>query len=148
MVKSKAAAERKMKDRVSGAGTYLKEGMEEAPNPLDVILKDPEGHLKKMEDGLREANRTGKTIAGIKTAQARDSWTKGIPRAAAHYEERAEDMTAHAMEDYDVRAGCIEKAKGTIDKMPKATRAQRIARSSKYQDEMGKCMDAAKGRKA
>lgn len=136
-----------MKDRVSGAGTYLKEGMEEAPDPLDVIMKDPEGHLKKMEDGLREANRTGKTIQGIKTAQDRDSWKAGIPRAAAHYEERAEDMTKHAMEDYDVRAGCIEKAKDIINKMPKATTAQRIARSSTYQLEMSKCMAAAKGRK-
>ncbi|GAH97090.1 unnamed protein product, partial [marine sediment metagenome] len=48
---------------------------------------------------------------------------------------------------YDVRKGCIEKAKAAIKDMVKTTRANRIARSAKYQEEMGKCMDAAKGRK-
>jgi len=146
MVKSKEAAERKMKDRVSSAGKYLTEALGEAPDPLKVILEDPAEHLKKMEAGLKEANRTGKTIAGIKTALARDAWGKSHERAGSHYEERTDDMVEHSMEDYDVRAGCIETAKKAIKSMAKATRANRIARSAKYQEEMGKCMDRAKGR--
>ena len=147
MVKSKEAAMRKMADRVAGAGTYLKEALGEAEDPLDVILKDPDAHVAKMEAGLREAIRTGKVIQGVKTAKARDAWGKSHDRAAAHYEERAEDMTAHAMEDYDVRKGCIEKAKRALITMPKATTDQRIERSKKYQKEMSNCMKAAKGLK-
>ena len=146
-MKSKEAAERKMKDRVSTAGTYLKESLGEAEDPLDVILKAPEEHVKKMQAGIAEAVRTGKIIAGVKTAKARNAWAKSHDRAAAHYEERAEDMVDHAMEDYDVRKACIEFAKKAISAMPKATRAQNIARSAKYQEEMGSCMDKAKGRK-
>lgn len=146
MVKSKEAAEKKMKDRVSTAGKYLTEALEEAPDPLDIILKDPEGHVKKMQAGLAEAARTGKIIEGVKTAQKRGSWKDSLTRAGAHYEERTEDMVEHSMEDYDIRAGCITTAKKAIESMPKASRTQRIARSAKYQEEMGKCMDRAKGR--
>lgn len=147
MVKSKAAAERKMKDRVSTAGPYLKEGMEEAEDPIDVLLKDPEKYAKALIAGLTEAIRRGDYKLGLETAKGRDAWKKAIPRAGTHYEERADDMTAHAMEDYDQRASCIEEAKKGIDAMPKATRAQRIARSAKYQELMGVCMDRVKGRK-
>lgn len=146
MVKSKALAEKKMKDRVESAGKYLTEALGEAPDPLDVILEDPEGHMKKMEAGLKEANRTGKTIGGIKKAKERNSWATSHDRAGSHYEERAADMVNHAMEDYDVRAGCIETAKKVIKSMAKATRTDRIKRSARYQEEMGKCMDRAKGR--
>ena len=145
MVKSKAAVEHKMRDRVSTAGTYLKEGMAEAPDPVDVLLKDVAGNEKKLVDGVNEAVRRGKYKAGLETAKARGSWVKSHDRAAAHYEERADDMVANSMEGYDARASCIEKAQKVIESMPKATRAQRIARSSKYQEEMGKCMDSVRG---
>jgi hypothetical protein len=147
MVKSKEAAMRKMEDRVATAGTYLKEALAEAEDPIDVALKDVNAHTSKMTAGLQEAVRVGKVEEGLKKAKARGSWEKSHDRAAAHYEERASDMVEHAMEGYDERRECIEKSKKAIEKMPKATRAQRIARSSKYQEEMGKCMDAKKGRK-
>lgn len=147
MVKSEEAARRKMEDRVSTAGKYLKEALAEAEDPLDIILKDPEGHVKKMLAGLTEAARRGAIIEGIKVAKARNSWAESHDRAGAHYEERTADMVLHAMEDYPVRKACIESSKKVSDAMPKATRAQRIARSAKYQELMGACMDKAKGRK-
>lgn len=147
MVKSKAAAEKKMKDRVSTAGPYLKEGMDEAEDPIDVLLKNPDKYAKALIAGLTEAIRRGDFKLGLETAKARNAWRNAIPRAGAHYEERAEDMTAHAMEDYDERAKCIDEAKKAIDSLPKATRTQRIARSAKYQELMGECMDRVKGRK-
>lgn len=147
MVKSRAAVERKMKDRVTTAGTYLKEGMAEAEDPVDVLLKDIGENEKKLVDGVTESIRRGKYKAGLETAKSRDSWGKSHDRAAAHYEERADDMVSHAMEGYDERKGCIEAAKAVSDKMPKATRAQRIARSAKYQELMGACMDRVKGLK-
>lgn len=146
-MKSKAAAERKMKERVATAGSFLKEGMTEAVDPLDVLSKDPEGYAKKLQDGLADSIRRGKWQGGIKTAKTRNAYKTSVDRAGAHFEERAEDMVSHAMEDYDVRVKCIEEAKRGIDAMPKASRAQRIARAAKYQELMGVCMDKAKGRK-
>ena len=147
MVKSKEAVRRKMEDRASTAGTYLKEGLGEAEDPVDVLLKDVATYEKKLQDGVAEAVRRGKFKAGLETAKARGSWKDSHDRAAAHYEEAAPRMVEHAMEGYDARASCIEKAKAAIKSMPSATRAQRIARSSKYQEEMGKCMDSVRGLK-
>ena len=147
MVKSRAAVERKMRDRVATAGTYLKEGMGEAEDPVDVLLKDVAANEKKLIDGVTEAVRRGKFKAGLETAKARGSWGKSHDRAAAHYEERADDMVEHAMDGYDERKNCIEAAQKAIESMPKATRAQRIARSAKYQEAMGSCMDRVRGLK-
>ena len=147
MVKSRSAVERKMRDRVSTAGTYLKEGMAEAEDPVDVLLKDVAGNEKKLVDGVAEAVRRGKYKAGLETAKARDSWGKSHDRAASHYEERADDMVAHSMEGYDERKTCIESAQAALKAMPKTTRAQRIARSAKYQEVMGSCMDRVRGLK-
>lgn len=147
MVKDRAAVERKMRDRVGTAGTYLKEGMEGADDPVDVLLKDVAGNEKKLIDGVTEAVRRGKFKAGLEAAKRRDSWAKSHDRAAAHYEERADDMVSHAMEGYDERKTCIETAQAAIKAMPKATRAQRIARSAKYQEIMGTCMDRVRGLK-
>jgi hypothetical protein len=147
MVKSKAAVERKMRERVSTAGTYLKEGMSEAPDPVDVLLSDVAGNEKKLVDGVAEAVRRGKYKAGLETAKARGSWKGSQDRAAAHYEERAEDMVKHSMEGYDERANCIEAAKASIKSMPSTTRDQRIARGAAYAKAMGACMDRVKGLK-
>lgn len=147
MVKSRAAVERKMRDRVATAGTYLKEGMAEADDPVDVLLKDVAANEKKLLDGVAEAIRRGKYKSGLEVAKARGSWGKSHDRAASHYEERADDMVDHAMEGYDERKNCIETAQKALEAMPKATRAQRIARSAKYQEVMGSCMDRVRGLK-
>lgn len=147
MVKSKAAVERKMRDRVATAGTYLQEGMAEAEDPVDVLLKDVAANEKKLLDGVADAIRRGKFKSGLEAAKARNSWKNSQARAGAHYEERADDMVKHSMEGYDARAACIEKAQKAIESMPKATRAQRIARSGKYQETMGACMDSVRGLK-
>lgn len=147
MVKSKAAAEAKMRENVRVAGRWLADAMEEADDPIDVILKDPDAYAKKLADGVVEAIRRGDYKVGLETAKKRNAWRASKDRASTHYEERADDMVKHAMEDYDERKKCIEAAKAAIAGMPKATRAQRIARSAKYQEEMGSCMDKVKGRK-
>lgn len=147
MVKSKTVAERRMTDRVRTAAPYLMEGFDEAEDPIDVLLKDPDEFAKRLIAGVTEAIRRGDYKIGLEKAKARNAWKGSKERAGSHYEERVEDMVKHAMEDYDERATCIESAKKGIAAMPKATRAQRIARSSKYQELMGVCMDKVKGRK-
>ena len=146
MVKSKAYAEKKMRDRVSTAGPYLREGMEEAEDPIDVLLKDPEVFAKRLVENLTESIRRGKYKGGLETAKLRDAWKKAIPRAGSHFEERADEMVAHAMEDYDDRAKCLEHAKAATKDMPTKTRALRIAKGAKHQELMGACMDKVKGR--
>jgi len=147
MAKPKELVEEKMKERVQTAGKYLKAGMENAPDPIDVILSDPEKYLKRLIDGLVESIRTGKMQSALKRAKDRNAWKKSIDRASAHYEERAEDMVANAMESYESRMKCIEEAKKAIADMPKATRAQRIARSQKYLQAVAECFDRVFGRK-
>jgi len=110
-------------------------------------MKDPEGFAKKLADGIVEAIRKGKWQLGIKVAKGRDSWKKAIDTAGAHYGDKVDVAVEHAMEDYDTRKKCIEEAKKAIEGMPSTTRAQRIARSAKYQEVMGECMDRAKGLK-
>ena len=147
MVKSKEISERRMRERMRIASEALKEGMKEAEDPLDILAKDPEGFAKKLADGIVEAIRKGKWQLGIKIAQGRDSWKKAIDTAGAHYGDKVDVAVEHAMEDYDTRKKCIEEAKKAIEGMPSTTRAQRIARSAKYQEVMGECMDRAKGLK-
>ena len=147
MAKPKELVEEKMKERVQTAGKYLKAGMESAPDPIDIILSDPEKYLKRLIDGLVEAIRTGKMEASLKRAKDRNAWKKSIPRAAAHFEERADEMVQNAMESYDSRMQCIEQAKKAIADMPKATRAQRIARSKAYLEKVAECFDKVFGRK-
>ncbi len=147
MVKSKAAVERKMRDRVSTAGTYLREGMAEAPDPVDILLADVPGNEKKLVDGVAEAVRRGKYKSGLESAKARGSWKNSHERAGRHYEERADDMVKNSMEGYDDRANCIESAKKSTANLPVTTRDQRIAKGAAYAKAMGACMDKVRGLK-
>ena len=147
MVKSQADVEAKMKDRLSTAGTYLKKGMESAEDPIDVLLKDPTGYAKKLQDGLNDAIKRGNYKIGLDRAKARGSWKGAIPRAGSHFEERAGDLVKNAMETYPARAAAIAAAQQRVASMPTATRAQRIAKSTAYQTAVGEEFDKVFGRK-
>lgn len=133
MVKSKARVQQKMAERVRTAGAELKAGMQEAPNPIDVALKDVNAHVKKMQDGLAEAARTGRIGIGLKRAKERGSWEKSFDRAAQNYEAAADRMVENAMEDYDARAAAIQRALDKVKGMPRITTAQKIAYGAAYQ---------------
>lgn len=147
MVKTKAEVEEKMRDRVSTAGKYLKQGMDGAEDPIDVLLKDPAAAQKKLLDGQAEAARRGSYEAGLRKAKERNAWQNSKERAAAHYEERTDDMVKNAMDSYDARAAAIERAQNMVKDMPTTTRAQRIAKSAKYQESVGVEFDKIFGRK-
>lgn len=147
MPKSAEDVRRKMEERVRGSGKYLKQGMEAGEDPVEKALKDVKGHQKKMQDGLNEAIRRGKVEEGLKKASARGSWPKSIDKAARHFEDAAEDMVNHAMEDYDERMRVVDVAKKSVDDMPTVTRDQRIAKSSAYQKASGEGFDKMYGRK-
>lgn len=147
MVKTAAEVKEKMLDRVGTAGKYLKQGMDAAEDPIDVLLKDPDAAQKKLLDGQAEAARRGSYIAGLKKAKSRNSWQESKERAAAHYEERKDDMVSHAMDSYDARKGAIERAQASVKDMPTTTRDQRIAKSGAYQKAVGAEFDKVFGRK-
>lgn len=146
-IKTKAEVEEKMTDRVSTAGKFLKDAIDKAEDPIDVILSNPDKYIKKLVDGLIQAQKEGKILAGFKKAKKRDAWKNSKDRAGAHYEERTGDMVKNALEDYDARAKVIDEARKAVDDMPTTTRAQRIAKSAKYQDIVGKGFDSLYGRK-
>lgn len=146
-MKGKDRVKRKMLERVKIAGPELIAGMDEAEDPLDVILKDPEGKTKALVAGVQEAAKRDSYIVGVKKAKARDSWNKSKPRAGAHYEERADDMVENSMADYDERMASIEAAIKEVEDMPTTTRDQRIAKSQAYLKAVGKKFDLQYGRK-
>jgi len=148
MAKSRARVAAKMQDRVRTAGSELKAGMMEAPDPIEIALKNPAEHAKKMADGLNEAIRRGKVEAGLKKGKSRNAWKNSIERAAQHYEASADRMVANALEDYDARVAAIERALAKVANMPRTTRDQRIAYSAAYQKALGEEMDKLYGRKA
>ena len=148
MTKTREQVEEKMRERVSTAGKYVKQGMEAAEDPIDVLLRDPSGYAAKLIAGLTEAVRRGSYEVGLRAAKERGAWTGAIDRAAAHFEERSGDMVDNAMSSYDKRMNAIDFAKKAISNMPKATRAQKIARSTKYLTVVGEQMDKAFGRKS
>jgi len=147
VVKDRAYVEEKMKERVRTAGTWLQRGMEQAEDPVEVLLKDPEGFAKKLVDGLMDAIRRGNYKIGLEKASKRGKWRSKIPLAARHFEEVADLMVEYALEDYEARAKCIEEARKAIAGMPKATRADRIKRSAAYQEKVAECFDRLYGRK-
>ena len=146
-MKSKELVEKKMKERVSSSGGFLTDAMNEAEDPIDVILKDPEAYAKKLVDGITDAIKRGSYKVGLEKAKKRNAWKGATERAGAHYAERADDMVKNALEDYDARAAVIQKVKNAIKDMPTATRAQRIAKSAKYQELVGAEFDKLYGRK-
>lgn len=148
MVKTATEVAEKMRERVGTAGKYLKQGMEGAVDPLDVLNKNPEESKKKWQAGIAESARKGSYEQGIKRAKENDSWRKSQDRAAAHFEERKDDMVINSMKDYDKRAAAIETAQKAVAGMPTTTRAQRIAKSAAYQTKVGEEMDKIYGRKA
>ena len=147
MVKSKSQVMAKMTDRVGTAGTYLKQGMASAEDPVDILLKDPEKFGNKMVAGLQDAVKRGNYRVGLERAKQRGSWKGSTDRAASHFEERKDDMVKNAMESYDQRAGAIETAKKIVADMPTATRDQRIAKMAAYSKAVGAEMDKVFGRK-
>jgi hypothetical protein len=147
MVKTAAEVKEKMLDRVGTAGKYLKQGMDAAEDPIDVLLKDPAAAQKKLLDGQAEAARRGSYEAGLRKAKDRNAWQKSKDRAAAHYEERRDDMVENAMDSYDARKGAIERAQAATKDMPTTTRDQRIAKSTAYQKKVGEEFDKVFGRK-
>ena len=146
-IKTKDEVKAKMTERVRTAGTYLKTGMEQAEDPVDVLLKDYDANAKKMTDGVAESVRTGKHRGGLQKAKERGSYHAATDRAATHFEERTDDMVAHSTEDYDARAQCQARARTLVQKMPTTTRAQRIAKGNAYLVEVGKEFDKLYNRK-
>jgi hypothetical protein len=147
MVKSRARAEAKMRNRVSTAGGELKAGMGEAPDPLDVISADMANKEKKLVAGVQEGVSKGYYKQGILKAKERNSWKTSADRAGRHYEERADDMVKNAMSTYDIRGQAIEAAKAKVRDMPTTTRDQRIAKGNAYLKAVAEEMDKAFGRK-
>jgi uncharacterized Ntn-hydrolase superfamily protein len=147
MVKTRAEVMEKMQERVQTAGKYLKQGMDGAEDPIDKLLKNPEESKKKLVAGINEAMNRGSYEAGLRRAKERNAWQISKDRAASHYEERASDMVSNAMASYDARAQAIERAQKAVEDMPTTTRAQRIAKSAKYQELVGQEFDKIFGRK-
>ena len=147
MAKTAEQVRAKMEERAATAGKYLRDGMANAPDPIDVLLKNPEQSQQKMLRGVQEAARKGSYIAGLRRAKERNAWGDSLERAGAHYEEAAPRMVDNAMKTYETRMAAIERAKAKVANMPRGTTAERIAYAAAYQKAASEEFASAFGRK-
>lgn len=147
MPKDARRVEEKMRERMSTAGKYHREGLEAAPDPIDILLSNPDKFVDIMVKRITDALKGGSWVAGLKKAAELDKWKKKIDIAARRYEEATDTAVENYMADYNERMKCIEEALAAIEKMPKATRADRIRRSAEFQIKVAECFDRLYGRK-
>lgn len=142
---AKAAADRRARKIGVSAEDY-KDGVEHPREDWAERVKETEA---KRDAELRKAIDEGRITAGALECgtdkQIAKTLSKGVPAWAT---EAASPEANAAYEDkMSGVIDCVEIAKREVAKMPETTRAQRIARSSKYQLVMGECMDRKKGKK-
>ena len=141
MVKSKDLIMEKMKERVQTSGKYMKKGLEEAPNPLELALKK----LDLMKQRLLQAFDNGAVKAGMEKALKEGKWEARIDIAAKRWEESADYMVEEYSKAIDDVLKCVEEAKKAVEGMPATTIEQRAEKSKQYQIAMHKCMAKLKG---
>lgn len=146
MVRSAGAAADRRARKISVSGEDYKDGVE---NPREDWLTRVKETEDKRDAELRKAIDDGRITAGAiecgTDRQIAKTLTKGVPAWAT--EAASPEANAAYEEKMTGVIDCVEVAKKEIAKMPETTRAQRIARSSKYQAVMGECMDRKSGKK-
>ena len=147
MVRDASAATKRRAAKIAVSGEDYREGVENPREDWATRVKETEA---KRDAGLKRAMAEGTITAGAiecgTDKQIRKTVEKGVPNwgsQAANEEANAEYERAMAPV-----IDCVKVAKAAIAKMPETTRAERIAKSARYQTEMGNCMDKKKGRKS
>ena len=147
MVRDAASAAEKRQRKIGVSTEDYREGVE---NPREDWVERVKQTSEKRDAALRKAmdeDRINKGVVECGTdKQIRKTLEKGAPNwATQSVTPEANEAYARGMEPV---IDCVSQAKKAIAEMPQTTRDQRIARSAKYQQVMGACMDKKKGVKA
>jgi hypothetical protein len=145
MVRDAAAARERRARKIAVSGEDYREGVE---NPREDWLERVKATEAKRDAELKKAIDEGRITKGAVDCgtdrQIAKTLSKGVPAWGT------EAASAEANEAYEKGMGpvidCVKAAKAEVAKMPETTRAQRVARSGRYQTVMGECMDKKKGR--
>lgn len=145
MVRDASAARERRARKIAVSGEDYREGVE---NPREDWLTRVKETEAKRDAELKKAIDEGRITKGAidcgTDRQIAKTLSKGVP---AWGTEAASDEANEAYEKGMAPViDCVKIAKAEVSKMPETTRAQRIARSGRYQAVMGECMDKKKGR--
>jgi len=141
MVLDKDTILEKLKERIQTSGKYHRRGLEKAPNPIEIALKN----LDLMKQRLLKAFEEGRVEAGFKRALQEGKWEKRIDIASKRWEESADYIVEEYAKVVDDVIKCAEEALKACENMPRVTRQQRIQYGACVQEAIGKCWDKIKG---
>ena len=140
-----AAAERRAR-KIGVSGEDYREGVE---NPREDWAERVKATEAKRDAELRKAIDEGRITKGALECGTEKQIAKTLSKGVPAWQSEA--ASAEANEAYEKGMApvidCVKVAKAEVAKMPETTRANRIARSARYQAVMGECMDKKKGRK-
>ena len=146
MVRSASDAAARRARKIASSGEDYKEGVE---NPREDWLTRVKETSVKRDAELRKAIDEGRITKGAEECGTAKQIAKTLSKGVTNWQGEAASPDANKAYE-DKMSGvidCVEFAKREVAKMPETTRAQRIARSSRYQLVMGECMDKKSGKK-
>jgi hypothetical protein len=147
MVRDAGAAADRRARKIAVSGEDYKEGVE---NPREDWLTRVKATEAKRDAELRKAMEEGRITKGAEECgtqrQIDKTVSKGVPAWQA--EAASDEANAAYQKGMEPVIDCVKVAKAEVAKLPETTRAQRIARSARYQVVMGECMDKKKGRRS
>ena len=146
MVRSASDAAERRKRKIAVSGEDYKAGVENPREDWATRIKETEA---KRDAGLRAAIADGRITKGALDCGTEKQIAKTLSKGVPNWLQEATSDEANAAYESGMNdvIDCVKVAKAAIAKMPESTRAERIARSSKYQQVMGDCIDKKKGRK-
>lgn len=146
MVRSATDAATRRARKIATSGEDYKEGVE---NPREDWLTRVKETGAKRDAELRKAIDEGRITKGAEECGTDKQIAKTLSKGVPNWQTEA--ASPEANKSYEEKMSpvisCVEEAKKAVASMPETTRAQRIARSSRYQTVMGDCMDRKKGKK-
>lgn len=146
MVRDASAASERRARKIRVSGEDYKEGV---TNPREDWLARVQATEAKRDAELRKAIDEGRITKGAEDCGTERQIAKTLSKGVAAWGTEA--ASPEANEAYEKGMApvidCVKLAKADIAKMAETTRAQRIAKSARYQTVMGECMDRKKGRK-
>ena len=146
MVRTAADAMARRARKIAVSGEDYKEGVE---NPREDWLDRVKETEAKRDAGLRKAIDEGRITKGAEECGTDRQIAKTLSKGVGNWSTEAASDEANSAYQSKMSGviDCVEVAKKEAAKMPETTRAQRIAKSARYQTVMGECMDKQKGRR-
>lgn len=146
MVRDASAAAERRARKIGVSGEDYREGVE---NPREDWAERVKATETKRDAELRKAIDEGRITKGALDCGTEKQIAKTLSKGVPAWQSEAASPEANEAYERGMAPviDCVKVAKAEVAKMAETTRANRIARSARYQAVMGECMDKKKGRK-